>query len=795
MGDCAKAVVRLVNRDPHKSDFTIGKYTAGKPEATGAFRAGAGKTDITPPPGYPTGGDGPAGAVTRGYWTRLSARAFYFEDARGNRLALVSCDLFALPGGLTQTAARLINTESLRLARDYNITLPAEIPITLSKSELVVAATHTHQGPGNFLSVGAFNLFGSPYSGFDRDLFDFLADRIAGAVLSAMADAYAAKEPALVQVHTTADCFAFTLDKAPFTRNRASLVFGLNGDRDQVTKDLNPSFDPATGCERLCPEPAGHNPFPAKYRIRTAGGTPTLDDESRDCEPAIGWRDTAGCPRLAATNARMTVVDVKRGPRGAERTIGIALFFPVHPTVLLPDAPVNSADFTGVAVRTLERRLTTDATHPVIVAFFNGAEGDITARRLRRDLRDVNRIATLVLQSAEGVLHTTPTVEERDPVIAVARLDARANSGGQCGITEWQQSALATRPAYGAAGFGGGEDDRTILFDLGFREGTRGQPHRGQGPKLPAFDSSLLREVRFTDCFAPPGIFPRELPVTFARLGVLSIATVPVELTVTMGYRIQQSLHLDADKSLLIGLANEYANYSTTPEEYEAQEYVGASTIWGPQEGQVLGCALDRARQMLPASPRDAVTEPETPVKPGVQPEEPFGLAFAGDPRRLADEELGRILLDKTARPARHLPWFRWTELPPVPAPADAHRDAFAGATARRVEIQERGSDGQWHPRGTLNGPDDDTGINLLTMLMDGSKFNSKGEAQWAAIWAADLFETVNAGTYRFHVTATRSNLESDRRGVAEVCSEEFTPPLPDSSQPPAPIAQAPGCR
>src|SRR4051812_29163357 len=42
------------------------------------FVAGVGKAELTPPPGIPLGGHGPAGRVSRGYWTRLYARAFYF---------------------------------------------------------------------------------------------------------------------------------------------------------------------------------------------------------------------------------------------------------------------------------------------------------------------------------------------------------------------------------------------------------------------------------------------------------------------------------------------------------------------------------------------------------------------------------------------------------------------------------------------------------------------------------------------------------------------------------------------
>src|SRR5262249_1003042 len=61
------------------------------------FCIGAAKMEITPPPGFPTGGHGPAGAIARGSWSRLWARAFFFKQPGGPAVVLVSCDLFAVP--------------------------------------------------------------------------------------------------------------------------------------------------------------------------------------------------------------------------------------------------------------------------------------------------------------------------------------------------------------------------------------------------------------------------------------------------------------------------------------------------------------------------------------------------------------------------------------------------------------------------------------------------------------------------------------------------------------------------
>ena len=51
------------------------------------LRAGFGRADITPPPGPGLTGNGPEGKRSRGWRTRLYARALYLEDSRGERLA------------------------------------------------------------------------------------------------------------------------------------------------------------------------------------------------------------------------------------------------------------------------------------------------------------------------------------------------------------------------------------------------------------------------------------------------------------------------------------------------------------------------------------------------------------------------------------------------------------------------------------------------------------------------------------------------------------------------------------
>ena len=81
------------------------------PVATGEFRVGAAKVDITPMPGFPMGGYSAAGRISRGVWMRLHARAVCFEDAEGHSLALVSADLWAVPAGFADRVAELLSRD------------------------------------------------------------------------------------------------------------------------------------------------------------------------------------------------------------------------------------------------------------------------------------------------------------------------------------------------------------------------------------------------------------------------------------------------------------------------------------------------------------------------------------------------------------------------------------------------------------------------------------------------------------------------------------------------------------
>ena len=326
---------------------------------------------------------------------------------------------------------------------------------------------------------------------------------------------------------------------------------------------------------------------------------------------------------------------------------------------------------------------------------------------------------------------------------------------------------LASTPEFGIGSIGGAEDGRTALEHFGWHSGVRGAPRPGQGVKVPALDLPsipLLKALKLTHLLAPASDFPPDLPVSILRLGPVSIGAIPVEMTTAMGRRLRDSLQrLESPRTfVLVGLANEYLSYVTTPEEYDAQEYEGASTIFGPAHG-----AGDRA---LPRDPRGkeagaARHRAGRPLPGGpVSRRMPFGPAMPDLNRDSFDEGLEPMMPDATGRLAARPPRFEWEE-----EAADDWK-----ATSRRITILEETSSG-FRPRRDSMGIDDDRGVHLLTVLADGTR--SRGR-RWGAIWLFPEEAASDPGRrHLFKVEPVKG---------APICSVPFDfASLPSTSPPP----------
>jgi neutral ceramidase len=150
-----------------------------------------------------------------------------------------------------------------------------------------------------------------------------------------------------------------------------------------------------------------------------------------------------------------------------------------------------------------------------------------------------------------------------------------------------------------------------------------------------------------TGTMQPEPWTPQILPVQIVTIGKLAILAVPAEFTTTAGRRLRQTVLAQLQSHgiahvVIAGLANAYAGYVTTKEEYGEQHYEGASTHFGPwtlaayqQEFNRLALALRN----------------NTPVDPGPQPPDvSSGLidlqAKVVNDDKPADKEFGSVHID-----------------------------------------------------------------------------------------------------------------------------------------------------
>src|SRR5213594_4160645 len=526
------------------------------------LRAGFARVDITPPPGVGLAGNGPEGAAARGYRLRLYARVLVLADGEGNRLALVVAD-FPLGSALLhrRVAALTARTDGIGVDR------------------LVIAATHTHAGPGHYFEAAAYNDQGSSVVGFDPLMLDSLTARIARAVHAAVADLRAAR----VAWGSRAVW--------GYTRIRSLPAMLRN-----IPLPTAPADAPAT----LFPE----------YRL--------VD------------------PELA-----MLRVDQLDPATGRYRPSGAFSIFAMHGTGNAPANDLLDADIHGLVERRLERHIDPDGgfVPRAVYLFANGAEGDVSPAWPPQSRCNVPTLAPLPAlagpftrslwewrpPTATHLASCRHAAREAIAVIgksvgdsAVALFDAlgatlteRLELGRAFTTLFLRDSARAlgicSEPALGLSTLVGADDAHTRidgwklfgLFDVGLKQGSPNPDVPGcQAQKRQLFDAAFggLPNHLFVS-----GNLPSYAQVTVLRLGNRVIGTVPAEVTTTAGRRMREQMlasareaGLPVSAALILGHANGYLEYVTTAEEYTAQYYEGGSTLYGPGEAAMFGRALAR---------------------------------------------------------------------------------------------------------------------------------------------------------------------------------------------------------
>jgi neutral ceramidase len=629
------------------------------------------------------GGFSIGGQIGRGVWHRLFARAIYIEDKKGTELVFVSCDLPFLPGGLGDRVADLVQ----------------RVPATasLSREQIVLAATHTHHGPGNFLSNSFYNAFGSCDPGYDSVLFDFLADRIAKAIVAAASR----PEPALLSYSVKA-------------------VGGLSMNRSLPAFLRNPES------QEVLAGNAGLN----------LGGA------------------AASCHPIEAYHAIDPTLAVLRAVRASDPKHMIALvsFFSVHPTTLGPTLPLYDSDLFGLTSTLVEQAIARDqgAGTDGLAAIFNGAEGDVITTSTRQDREDLedegNRLSDAIQALAKdpkakalsGDLsyrckpYTFP--RKPDPLFGAPVLGGAENGRSFFYDLGWREY-LHGNPQHPIPGQG------TKLDPL--------KPLHAPFPTLGAVEW-LLKEVT---------TLPKSAWIGVYRLGPdLAIATLPGEFTTTMGRRITRAIEdslgpkaPDAPpRTLLVGLANEYVAYFTAPEEHDAQAYSGASMVYGRDAAmKVKDFVVELAKEG--PQPRRIETLPYS-YTPGVSADFGIDRIRLGSIRTLSDLKhlepflysLKDVLFARKdcAIEVKH-PFVHWISEDPAWPPQEG-----LGESPIPDVALERNENGCWNGLFVNKTLEDNRGTRLISLAWG----LPEEKTAWTFIWLAPRPEVGGSQFLRFRI-------------------------------------------
>jgi neutral ceramidase len=425
--------------------------------------------------------------------------------------------------------------------------------------------------------------------------------------------------------------------------------------------------------------------------------------------------DPAGYAETISPEVHALRVDKLRGRRRVP--IGMWSTFSAHGTVNPHTFTVYNADHHGAAARVVEAKIRRAGRVPrrqeVVNAFGNADEGDVSAGLDQRGPVHAEYVGRREASAMLEAWRAAGRELSRTPA-----LDSRWTRVCFCG-QETEGGSVDTRAVIGVPLFTGSEEGRGPLYDetqVPFEGRRNPVPLGPQGHKAGApVDTDV----------------PKAVPLTAARLGDRVLVTIPGEMTAGMGHRVQASVlgaasPVGVRRAVISGLANEFLQYFTTPEEYDRQHYEGGSTLYGRQSSNLLMVSLrdltarlvagDPAPDPYPYDPRNGLTADDTP----------FG---AGAPSaRVVDEPSDTRRLQHTS--------FAWIG-----------GERGLDRPLERAFVSVRRHQGRRRPAVAT-----DLGLRILWTVDDDGRY----EARWEVPLRG------RGGIYSFRVSANRYMLESE---------------------------------
>ncbi|MFI1470214.1 neutral/alkaline ceramidase [Streptomyces wuyuanensis] len=427
------------------------------------------------------------------------------------------------------------------------------------EDNVLLSATHTHSGPGGHSHHLAYNL---SVLGFQDATYRAIVDGI----VESVAEAHEDLEPGSISLGTG------TLTDASVNRSRTAF-------------DRNPASDRAAF-------PGGIDPSMTVLRFRQGG---------RDVG-AISW--------FATHNTSVTNKNTLISPDNK----GYAAYSWEHDhegVRYLEDSPGFVAAFPNTNAGDMSPNLNLEpGSGPTEDEFENTR---IIGERQSAKAREIHRNAVTPL---------TGGVDARLVHVDMENVTVRGE------FTPDGKEHRTCPAVVGASTLAGSVEDGPAI--PGFTEGMR-NPVSHIIDALKVDTPPWLAQCQYPKAsLVPTGLLsraypvtPRILPLQIVRIGQLYLVAGPGEFTITAGLRVRRTvareLGVPLDRVVLQGYANAYSQYATTPEEYDAQQYEGGSTL----DGRYTLPAYQQEFARVAASLRDA-----TAIDRGTPPPDESGRQF-----------------------------------------------------------------------------------------------------------------------------------------------------------------------
>ncbi|MES2684755.1 MAG: neutral/alkaline non-lysosomal ceramidase N-terminal domain-containing protein [Pseudomonadota bacterium] len=574
---------------PGRLDFpvTTGPQQAGACKGNTQFRFGSGLHDVTGVVAN-TGGMGWENLfqVFSGLHMRQYARAFAIESpCNGQRVLMVSTDI-----GLMWPAVRFGVLQA--------IAADAELSKFYRPENVMLSATHTHQGPAGYSHDDGGNLF---HYGFDALVYDTIISGMVAAIQLAHANIQAHPETARIVL---ADGELLNTNI-----NRSKVAFDLNSEAER-REFVNSRGEPIDNPKRMVQLKFVRGDGSAVGVFNWFGVHATVLGE----DATLVSSDIKGFASLGFEK----IMQTKYAPPANGTDSFVAAFAQADlgdasPNLFIKERPYpdptrgggkdeyesNAISGTKQLAKALELYAKGAAlSGPVDVRFFNVPISAITVTD------------PVVL---DGMRHP-PALDADVKRTCMGALGLSFLAGAEDG------------PAPGSEGVSCNSDPDVIAAaaaDAAAISDNQVPPYSPYGINLPTSliataamcQADLLPGVDFGCQAEKPVAIPSGsavLPFQIIRIGNFAVLGLPWEVTTMSARRIRKNLldilaTIGIDTIVVASHVNEYVNYLTTREEYSSQQYEGASTLYGPW---TLAVVQQEARK-LALTLRDGKPAPE----------------------------------------------------------------------------------------------------------------------------------------------------------------------------------------